>query len=112
MHLKLEDDGAPDFARYVAALLNATLPPDGPKSPTEAAGAVDALFNMEHAERKGASSFLWWFWDLYHASARQVPYGSPEQDRLWTSLPMFASTYGETVSDGGPHCPLSRLAAC
>ncbi|KAF7551868.1 hypothetical protein G7Z17_g4717 [Cylindrodendrum hubeiense] len=126
LHLKLEDEGAPSYGGKVVAILNSALAPNRPKSPSDAATDLDLLFNQDYAEHGTADSFLWWFWDLVHDLARQVPYNSPEQDRLaaivhelhrlpsktvrvgeewgsggfiqlWTNLPMFGSTFYEKL---------------
>ncbi|KND86391.1 hypothetical protein TOPH_08972 [Tolypocladium ophioglossoides CBS 100239] len=128
LHLQLEDEGAPAFAGRVVEVLNSALAPDSPTSPREAATALDSLCSRDYAEHGTAGSFLWWFWDLVHDLARQVPYDGPEQDRLaaviqalhelppktvslgedwgtgssvqlWTNLPMFGNTYREKLDD-------------
>lgn len=82
VHLRLEDDGAPDFASDVIDILNSTLAPGSPTSPSEAATALDGLCSKFYAERGEAGSFVWSFWDLIHGLARQIPYDSPHQDAL------------------------------
>lgn len=133
VRLHLEDPGAPSFAPYVVALLNATLPSDSTQTPAQAARALDSLCTREYGNEGDKSSvggFIWWFWDLMHDLARQVPYDGPEQDRLvqvvkglhdlpprvvklgedwgadgglvhlWTSLPQFGNTFYEGLPNG------------
>lgn len=130
----MEDAGAPDFAPRVIEILNSTLPVvNGAKTPGEAAAALDALFGENYVEADGAGGFLWWFWDLMHDLSRQVPYNSPEAERLastlqalhdlptksvklgdswgagstvelWQDLPLFGATYREAI-DNDPRAP-------
>lgn len=138
VQLRLEDPGAPDFAPRVIEILNSTLPVDGAKTPAEAAAALDALFRDNYVEADGADGFLWWFWDLIHDLSRQVPYNSPEAERLastlqalhhlptrsvrlgdswgagstvelWQDLPFFGATYREAMDNG--NAPPSRQLA-
>lgn len=129
-HLRLEDDGAPAFAAEVVEIINSALASaSSPTSPAEAATALDSLFNKDYAKHGTAGSFLWWFWDLVHELARQLPYNGPEQDllaklikalhdlppktvklgddwgdgkdsvELWAGLPMFGNTFREKLDD-------------
>ncbi|UNI13285.1 hypothetical protein JDV02_000042 [Purpureocillium takamizusanense] len=129
VQLRLEDEGAPDFAGDVVETLNAVLAPNRSKSPSEAAASLNALCSNDYAQHGSAGSFLWWFWDLVHDLARQLPYDGPQQDQLadvvralhdlpprtvslgedwgsegdvqlWTGLPMFANTFREKLDDG------------
>lgn len=80
--LILEDDGAPDYAHNVIEVLNSGLPPDGPKSPSEAADDLNALCLSEYAKTNHYARYLWRFWFLVSDLSRQIPYDSPEQARL------------------------------
>ncbi|KXH69005.1 hypothetical protein CSAL01_11482 [Colletotrichum salicis] len=136
VHLQLEDPGAPPFAAKVVEILNSAFDPKNSISAEEAAVALDSLFASDYEEHGTAGSFLWWFWDLMHDLARQIPYDQRDQDQLaaiikaltclppktvslgedwggagensvdvWQSLPMFANTLNETLSDGHPRAP-------
>lgn len=82
VHLRLEDEGAPDFAAEVIEVLNLTLATSSPISVSAAATSLDRLCSQYYAAQGEAGSFIWWFWDLVHGLARQVPYDSPQQDTL------------------------------
>ncbi|KAF5013371.1 hypothetical protein FDECE_618 [Fusarium decemcellulare] len=123
VHLRLEDKGAPDFAPTVVEIINSVFAQE--KSPIEAATAIDSLFTRYEGK---PDAFIWWFWDLVHSLARQVPYDSSEQDQLaatikalqdlpsktvifsnegaddssvqlWTDLPSFGNTYYEKLGE-------------
>ncbi|EXF73793.1 hypothetical protein CFIO01_05724 [Colletotrichum fioriniae PJ7] len=131
VHLQLEDPGAPPFAAKVVEILNAAFESKSNISAEKAAAEINSLFISDYEEHGTAGSFLWWFWDLMHDLARQIPYDQREQDQLaavikalaglppktvvlgedwggasdssvdvWKSLPMFANTLNETLSDG------------
>lgn len=130
--IRLEDEDAVDFAPKVLEILNSTLQQDAKLSPTDAALALDALYpdrrqssdtestNTEAGEPESGGAFLWWFWDLFHDLARQVPYDNPASERLaeavkalrdlpprtvylnlwgeaqlWSELPLFGPTLRE-----------------
>ncbi|KAI1081678.1 hypothetical protein F5B20DRAFT_534938 [Whalleya microplaca] len=85
--LQLEDDQPVPFAQKVVDILDLTLPSDSLSSPRDAAKSLNALYpdhrpadSTEYRESGG--SFLWWFWDLFHDLARQVPHDSPENGRM------------------------------
>ncbi|POR36752.1 Uncharacterized protein TPAR_03070 [Tolypocladium paradoxum] len=100
VHLQLDDEGAPAFAGKVVEILNATLAPESPTSPGEAATALDSLLSQDYAEHGTADRFLWWFWDLVHDLARQVPYDSPAQDQLVAVIKALHDLPCETVNLG------------
>ncbi|KZL83708.1 hypothetical protein CI238_07706 [Colletotrichum incanum] len=100
VHLQLEDNGAPAFASKVVDILNHTLAAPNPTSPDEAAAALDSLFSQDYAEHGTAGSFLWWFWDLVHDLARQIPYDSPQQDRLTTVIEALTNLPSKSVNFG------------
>ncbi|KAF4973090.1 hypothetical protein FSARC_521 [Fusarium sarcochroum] len=126
VQLQLEDDGAPSFAPTVISILNSAFMQEIP--PSEAATALDSLFDQTYREHGNAADFLWWFWDLVHDLARQIPHDSLAQDRLtsiirelqalpektvdlgkgwgedssvqnWTNLPLFGPTFREKLDE-------------
>ncbi|KAF9871003.1 hypothetical protein CkaCkLH20_11420 [Colletotrichum karsti] len=127
IQLRLEDDASPAFAEKVVGILNPAIATDSHESHAEAAAALNSLFIEDYTAQKTAGSFLWWFWDLIHDLARQIPYNRPEQDRLaaiinnltkllsktvdlgenwgassvqvWAKLPMFGNTFREKLDD-------------
>lgn len=109
LHLRVLDEGAPAFADKVVEILNSALSSATSTSPDEAARALDDLCNQDYIEHGTAGSFLWWFWDLFHDLACQVPYDSSNQDKLATvvkalhDLPPRTLKLGEGwgVDDGG-----------
>ncbi|GKT51269.1 uncharacterized protein ColSpa_11450 [Colletotrichum spaethianum] len=117
VNLHLEDDGAPAFASKVIDKLNHALASTISTSPDEAAAALDALLGQDYAQHGTAGSFLWWFWDLVHDLARQVPYDSPQQDRLvavikaLTCLPCNSVNLGEEwgASDENSVAPWAKF---
>lgn len=99
--LELEDPGAPRFATTVVDILNATLPQNGSKSPKEAATAIDALFGQHYSEHEAAGGFLWWFWDLMHDLARQVPADCDQlHQRLAETIKALQDVFPRTVHLG------------
>ena len=100
VRLQLEDEGAPDFAAEVIRVLNSTLTPGNPISPSEAATALDRLCSQDYAARGQAGSFVWWFWDLVHDLARQIPYDSPQQDTLAAVIKALHDLPPKTVDLG------------
>ncbi|PHH92184.1 hypothetical protein CDD83_8570 [Cordyceps sp. RAO-2017] len=100
VQLRLEDEGAPAFAPRVVEILNSALALDSPTSPSQAATALNALCAEDYAEHGTAGSFLWWFWDLVHDLARQIPYDSPEQDRLAAIIQALPKLPTEAVNLG------------
>ncbi|KAH8881855.1 hypothetical protein GQ53DRAFT_754016 [Thozetella sp. PMI_491] len=128
VQLQIEDKEPVDFAKEVVEILNSVLTPDG-KSPEDAAADLNALYpshraNGDKDSQKSGESFLWWFWDLYHDLARQVPHDSPEQEKfvavikslhdlpsevieldnwgvlqLWSDLPLLSPTLREKWDD-------------
>ncbi|KXH50766.1 hypothetical protein CSIM01_01615 [Colletotrichum simmondsii] len=101
VHLQLEDPGAPPFAARVVEILNSVFDSNSPISVEKAAAAINSLFISDYEEHGTAGSFLWWFWDLMHDLARQIPYNQREQDQLaavikaLACLPPKAVTLGE-----------------
>ncbi|KAL8291085.1 hypothetical protein RB597_005556 [Gaeumannomyces tritici] len=101
VHLQLEDDSAPAFAAKVVEILNSALASaSSPTSPAEAATALDGLCSKDYAEQGTAGSFLWWFWDLVHDLARQLPHDSPQQDRLAALIKALHDLTPKTVKLG------------
>ncbi|KAH6873915.1 hypothetical protein B0T10DRAFT_522256 [Thelonectria olida] len=82
VHLRLEDERSPSFAQEVVDILNSTFELNSETSPSDAAIAIDSLLNQDYQEDEIAGGFLWWFWDLVHDLARQVPFDGPEQNTL------------------------------
>lgn len=123
--LRIEDEHAVEFAPHVVEILNSTLKRDAKLSPADAALALNALYpdqrqGDELGERETGGAFLWWFWDLFHDLARQVPHDNPASERLaevvkalrdlpprtvdldswgeaqlWSELPLFGPTLRE-----------------
>ncbi|KAI5867009.1 hypothetical protein GGS23DRAFT_553122 [Durotheca rogersii] len=100
VQLKIEDEAAPDFAPGVVEILNSAFAPENPTPAREAAQAIDALCIEDYEKNGTASSTLWWFWDLIHDLARQVPYDSPEQDRLAAVIQALHDLPPKTVNLG------------
>ncbi len=126
--LRLEDDQAVDFAPKVVAILNSTLKRDAELSPEEAALALDALCPDRRLEKKpgdasapapadtdaaeepeSAEAFLWWFWDLFHDLARQVPHDSAASERLAAVLQALRDRVPSRVVDLGSWKQEARL---
>lgn len=106
VRLHLLDENAPSFAGKVVDILNSTLPLDSAFSPADAAKALNGLYphsldTSGDAESKDkAGGFLWWFWDLFHDLARQVPHDSLEQDRLVAIIKELRDLPSKTISLG------------
>ncbi|KAM5366399.1 hypothetical protein ACJZ2D_010509 [Fusarium nematophilum] len=116
VHLKFEDEGAPDFADRVVDILNAALALDGPTSPSAASRALDSLFDQEYATAVTADGFLWCSGqDQLAAVIKALHDRSPKAVRLsrewssdgntaevWKRLPLFAVTFRERLTDWDP----------
>ena len=105
VQLHILDKNAPSFAGKVVDILNSTLPLDCTFSPADAAKALNELYphspDANDAESKDkAGGFLWWFWDLIHDLARQVPHDSPEQDRLVAIIKELRDLPSKTIPLG------------
>ncbi|KAK1691027.1 hypothetical protein BDP55DRAFT_649399 [Colletotrichum godetiae] len=100
VYLQLEDPGAPPFAAKVVEILNSAFDPTNSISVEEAAVALDSLFTSDYEEHGTAGSFLWWFWDLMHDLARQIPYDQREQDQLAAVIKALTCLPPKTVSLG------------
>ncbi|KAK1723165.1 hypothetical protein CaCOL14_003080 [Colletotrichum acutatum] len=97
VHLQLEDPGAPPFAARVVEILNSAFDSNNAISAEKAAAAINSLFISDYEEHATAGSFLWWFWDLMHDLARQVPNEQPEQDQLAAIIKALLSLPPKTV---------------
>ncbi|KAK1621716.1 hypothetical protein BDP81DRAFT_336109, partial [Colletotrichum phormii] len=88
---------APPFAARVVEILNFAFDPKNSVSVEEAAVALESLFASDYEEHGTAGSFLWWFWDLMHVLARQIPYDQREQDQLAAVIKVLTCIPPKTV---------------
>lgn len=92
---------APAFAGQVVEIINSVLGSSSQKlSSEDAARAIDELFNQQYQKDGTAGSFLWWFWDLVHDLALQIPYNSQEQEQLTAVIKSLNDLPPKTVSLG------------
>ncbi|KAF4869392.1 hypothetical protein CGCSCA1_v011442 [Colletotrichum siamense] len=92
---------APAFAGQVVEILNSVLGSSSQKlSSEDAAREIDELFNQQYQTDGTAGSFLWWFWDLVHDLALQIPYNSQEQEQLTAVIKSLHELPPKTVSLG------------
>ncbi|KAF4905038.1 hypothetical protein CGCVW01_v012980 [Colletotrichum viniferum] len=92
---------APAFAGQVIEILNSVLGSSSQKlSSEDAARAIDELFHQQYQKDDTAGSFLWWFWDLVHDLASQIPYNSQEQEQLTAVIKSLHDLPPKTVSLG------------
>jgi hypothetical protein len=134
--LQIQGNQEGEFAEKIVAILDSTLPPGSALKPLDAAQSLNELFKS----RSGApDAILWWFWDLFHDLARQVPHDGTENERMalivrelqalepvpvvlegwggetvqvWRDLPLFRATLDEQLSGmySIPHtCGFSQL---
>ncbi|KAI3538416.1 hypothetical protein CSPX01_09553 [Colletotrichum filicis] len=107
VHVQLEDPGAPPFAARVVKILNSVFDSNNTLPAEKAAAAINSLFISDYEEHGTAGSFLWWFWDLMHDLARQIPFDRREQDQLaavikaLTGLPTRSVILGEEWGGAG-----------
>ncbi|KAI1870503.1 uncharacterized protein JN550_005046 [Neoarthrinium moseri] len=82
--LKIEDEAPAPFAEKVVAILNSVFSSDKAFSTSDAAVALNNLYprHQPDSEPSAGGQFLWWFWDLVHDLARQVPHDSTDSARL------------------------------
>ncbi|RYP33732.1 hypothetical protein DL767_004599 [Monosporascus sp. MG133] len=102
LNLQPEDDELLDFAPQAIEILNSTLRRDSKASPVDAAHPLDALYpdhlqGHDAGQWKSGGSFLWWFWDLFHNLARQVPHDSPANEYLAAAVQALKDLPTKTV---------------
>ncbi|KAH0420418.1 hypothetical protein CcaCcLH18_14020 [Colletotrichum camelliae] len=92
---------APAFASQVVEIFNSVLGSSSQKlSSEDAAKKMDELFNQQYQKDGTAGSFLWWFWDLVHDLALQIPHNGQEQEQFTAVIKALHDLPPKTVSLG------------